>query len=75
MTRYDMSSTFYNLATNQDMFPTLISMICDIFIILVSMIASEFCFSVANLVLIDKRTRLSEKVFEAPILLKKIVRC
>jgi hAT family C-terminal dimerisation region len=39
-------------------FPILASMTC------------EYCFSVANRVLTDKRTRLGERIFEALVLLK-----
>jgi hAT family C-terminal dimerisation region len=52
------------------MFPTLTSMACDIFVVPVSTVASESCFSAANRVLTDKRTRLGEKVFETLVLLK-----
>jgi hAT family C-terminal dimerisation region len=52
------------------MFPILASMAYDIFAVLVSTVASESCFSAANRVLTDKRTRLGEKVFEALVLLK-----
>jgi hAT family C-terminal dimerisation region len=45
-------------------------MICDIFIVLVSTVASESYFSAANRVLTDKRIRLGENVFEPLVLLK-----
>jgi hAT family C-terminal dimerisation region len=45
-------------------------MVCDIFVILVSTVASESYFSTANKVVTDKRTRLGENVFKALILLK-----
>jgi hAT family C-terminal dimerisation region len=51
-------------------FPILASMACDILVVPVSTVASEYCFSVANMVLTDKRIRLGERVFEALVLLK-----
>jgi hAT family C-terminal dimerisation region len=47
----------------KDVFPILASMTCDIFVVPVSTVASESCFSAANRVLTDKRTRLGENVF------------
>jgi hAT family C-terminal dimerisation region len=51
-------------------FPILASMACDILVVSVSTVASEYYFSVANRVLTDKRTRLGERVFKAQVLLK-----
>lgn len=51
-------------------FPILASMACDVFAVPISTVASESCFSAANRVLTDKRTRLGDKVFEALVLLK-----
>jgi hAT family C-terminal dimerisation region len=45
-------------------------MACDILAVPVSTVASKSCFSAANRVLTDKRTRLGERVFEALVLLK-----
>jgi hAT family C-terminal dimerisation region len=51
-------------------FPILASMACDILVVPVSTVASEYYFSVANRVLTDKKIRLGERVFEALVLLK-----
>jgi hAT family C-terminal dimerisation region len=51
-------------------FQILASMVCDILAVPVCTVASESCFSAANRVLTDKRTRLGERVFEALVLLK-----
>jgi hAT family C-terminal dimerisation region len=51
-------------------FPILSSRALDIFSVFVSTVASESCFSAANRVLTDKRTRLGLDVFEALVLLK-----
>ncbi|KAJ4798773.1 Zinc finger BED domain-containing protein RICESLEEPER 4 [Rhynchospora pubera] len=50
--------------------PILSSMARDIFAVPVSTVASESCFSGANRVLTDKRTRLGLETFEALVLLK-----
>ncbi|KAJ3690553.1 hypothetical protein LUZ61_019717 [Rhynchospora tenuis] len=50
--------------------PILSSMARDIFVVPVSTVASESCFSGANRVLTDKRTRLGPETFEALVLLK-----
>ncbi|KAJ3689308.1 hypothetical protein LUZ61_018472 [Rhynchospora tenuis] len=50
--------------------PILSSMARDIFAAPVSTVASESCFSAANRVLTDKRTRLGPETFEALVLLK-----
>ncbi|KAJ1692255.1 hypothetical protein LUZ63_008953 [Rhynchospora breviuscula] len=50
--------------------PILSSMARDIFAVPVSTVASESCFSGANRVLTDKRTRLGPETFEALVLLK-----
>ena len=51
-------------------FPILSAMAHDIFAVPVSTVASESCFSAANRILTDKRTRLGPNVFEALVLLK-----
>jgi hAT family C-terminal dimerisation region len=51
-------------------FHILASIACDIFTVPVSRVASKSYFSAVNRVLTDKRTRLSENVFEALVLLK-----
>jgi hAT family C-terminal dimerisation region len=51
-------------------FLILASMACDILVVPVSTVASEFCFSAANRVLTNKRTILGERVFETLVLLK-----
>jgi hAT family C-terminal dimerisation region len=51
-------------------FSILSSMALDIFVVPIFTVASEFCFSAANRVLTDKRTRLGLDVFEALVLLK-----
>jgi hAT family C-terminal dimerisation region len=56
------------------MFSILASMTYDIFVVSVSTVASESYFNTANMVLTDKRIRLSENVFEALVLLKGLVR-
>jgi hAT family C-terminal dimerisation region len=53
-------------------FQILASMACDILVVPISTVASESCFSAANRVLTDKRTRLGERVFEALVLLKDL---
>jgi hAT family C-terminal dimerisation region len=51
------------------MFSILTSMDCDMFIVLVSTVGSEFCFNATNRVLTNKRIRLGENEFEALVLL------
>jgi hAT family C-terminal dimerisation region len=51
-------------------FPTLAFMACDIFVVPISTVAFETCFSTTNMVLTDKRMRFGEKIFEGLILLK-----
>jgi hAT family C-terminal dimerisation region len=45
-------------------------MTCDIFVVPISLVASESYFSAANKILTDKRIRLGENIFEALVLLK-----
>lgn len=51
-------------------FPILAAMAHDFFAVPVSTVSSESCFSAANRILTDKRTRLGPNVFEAMVLLK-----
>ena len=51
-------------------FPILSSMARDIFAVPASTVASESCFSAANRILTDKRTRLGPEIFEALVLVK-----
>jgi hAT family C-terminal dimerisation region len=54
-------------------FSILASIICDIFIVLIFIIAFESYFNATNRVLTNERTRLSEKVFEAPIFIEGLI--
>jgi hAT family C-terminal dimerisation region len=49
---------------NATSYPTLTMMARDVFAVSVSTIPSESCFSSANRILIDKRTKLGSKLFE-----------
>jgi hAT family C-terminal dimerisation region len=49
---------------NETAYPTLTMMVRDIFVVPVSAVPSEFCFSSANMILIDKRSRLGAKTFK-----------
>jgi hAT family C-terminal dimerisation region len=49
---------------NETAYPTLAMMARDIFIVPVSTVPSESCFSSANMILTDKRSRLGAKTFE-----------
>jgi hAT family C-terminal dimerisation region len=69
MTRYEFSILQF-LHQVKGLFPTLVSMTYDIFIVSVSTIAFELYLNAVNKVLTDKRMRLCEKVFEALVLLK-----
>ena len=51
-------------------YPTLAMMARDIFAVPVSTVSSESCFSSANRILTDKRSRLGPKVFERLVCLK-----
>jgi hAT family C-terminal dimerisation region len=55
---------------NETAYPTLTIMTRDIFIVPVSTVPSESYFSSANMILTDKRSRLSAKTFEWLICLK-----
>jgi hAT family C-terminal dimerisation region len=49
---------------NATAYPTLTMMARDVFAVLVSIVPSESCFSSANMILTDKRTKLGSKLFE-----------
>jgi hAT family C-terminal dimerisation region len=49
---------------NATSYPTLTMMARDVFAVSVSIIPSESCFSSANRILTDKRTKLGSKLFE-----------
>jgi hAT family C-terminal dimerisation region len=49
---------------NATTYLTLAMMARDIFIVLVSTVPSELCFSLTNKILINKRTKLGSKLFE-----------
>jgi hAT family C-terminal dimerisation region len=49
---------------NATAYPTLAMMARDVFIVYVSTVPSESYFSLANMILIDKRTKLGSKLFE-----------
>jgi hAT family C-terminal dimerisation region len=49
---------------NATAYPTLAMMARDVFAVLVSTVPSESYFSLANMILTDKRTKLSSKFFE-----------
>jgi hAT family C-terminal dimerisation region len=51
-------------------YPTIAMMAHDIFVVPVSTIPSESCFSSANMILIDKRSRFGAKIFERLVCLK-----
>ena len=51
-------------------YPTLSMMARDVFAVPVSIVSSESCFSSANRILTDKRSRLGSKVFERLVCLK-----
>ena len=51
-------------------YPTLTMMARDVFAVPVSTVPSESCFSSANRILTDKRTRLGSKIFEQLVCLK-----
>jgi hAT family C-terminal dimerisation region len=55
---------------NKTAYPTLDIMARDIFVVPVSTVHSEFCFSSANMILTDKRSRLDAKTFERLVCLK-----
>jgi hAT family C-terminal dimerisation region len=55
---------------NETAYPTLARMARDIFAVLVSTVPSESCFSSANMILTDERSRLGAKTFERLICLK-----
>jgi hAT family C-terminal dimerisation region len=55
---------------NETTYPTLAMMARDIFIVPVSTVPSEFCFSSANRILTDKHNRLGAKTFERLVCLK-----
>jgi hAT family C-terminal dimerisation region len=50
--------------SNTTAYPTLAMMARDIFVVHVSIVHSESCFSSANRILTDKRTKLGSKLFE-----------
>jgi hAT family C-terminal dimerisation region len=49
---------------NATAYPTLAMMVCDVFVVHVSIVPSESYFSSANKILTDKRTNLGSKLFE-----------
>jgi hAT family C-terminal dimerisation region len=49
---------------NATAYPTLAMMARDVFTVYVSTVPSESYFSLANMILIDKRTKLGSKLFE-----------
>jgi hAT family C-terminal dimerisation region len=55
---------------NETTYPTLAMMARDIFVVLVSTVPFESYFSLANMILIDKRSRLGVKTFERLVYLK-----
>jgi hAT family C-terminal dimerisation region len=55
---------------NETTYPTLVMMARDIFAVLVSTVLSESCFSSANMILTDKRSKLGAKTFEQLVCLK-----
>lgn len=55
---------------NASAYPTLTMMARDIFAVPVSTVPSESCFSSANRILSDKRSKLGPKVFEHLVCLK-----
>jgi hAT family C-terminal dimerisation region len=55
---------------NETAYPTLVMMARDIFVVPVSTVPSESCFSSSNKILTDKRSRLGTKTFERLVCLK-----
>jgi hAT family C-terminal dimerisation region len=55
---------------NETVYPTFAMMADDIFVVPVSTIPFESCFSSANMILTDKHSRLGAKTFERLIFLK-----
>jgi hAT family C-terminal dimerisation region len=55
---------------NETAYPTLAMMARDIFVVPVSTVHSESCFSSANMILTDKYRRLGAKAFERFVCLK-----
>jgi hAT family C-terminal dimerisation region len=55
---------------NETAYPTLAMMARDIFVVPVSTVPSEFCFSSANKILTDKRNILDTKTFKRLVCLK-----
>jgi hAT family C-terminal dimerisation region len=55
---------------NETAYPTLVMLTHDIFVVLVSTVPSESCFSSANMILTNKRSRLGAKTFERLVFLK-----
>jgi hAT family C-terminal dimerisation region len=55
---------------NETAYPTLAMMARDIFVVPVSTVPSESCFSSANMILTDKQSRLGVKTFERLVCLK-----
>jgi hypothetical protein len=49
---------------NATAYPTLAMRVCDVFVVPVSIVPSESCFSSADRILTDKRTKLGSKFFE-----------
>jgi hypothetical protein len=56
--------------TNASVYPTLAMMARDVFAVPVSTVSSECCFSSANRILSDKRSKLGLHVFERLVWLK-----
>jgi hAT family C-terminal dimerisation region len=55
---------------NKTAYPTLTMKACDIFVVLMSTVPSELCFSSANMILTDKRSRFGVKTFKRLVCLK-----
>jgi hAT family C-terminal dimerisation region len=58
------------LKRNETVYPTLAMMARDIVVVPVSTVPFESCFSSANMILTDKRSRLGAKIFERLVCLK-----
>jgi hAT family C-terminal dimerisation region len=66
----DVIEILGNWKRNKITYSTLAMMTRDIFTVPVSTVPSEFCFSSANRILIDKHSRLGAKIFEQLVCLK-----
>jgi hAT family C-terminal dimerisation region len=54
-------------------YPTLTMMARDVFVVPVSTVPSESCFSSANRILFDKRSKLGAHIFERLVCLKDLI--